>query len=64
MRLWLVEIEKNYPGALVLTVHDSAVLELPTKEAKKIVTSVCASGSERASDIFGLKMPIDSERIA
>jgi DNA polymerase I-like protein with 3'-5' exonuclease and polymerase domains len=64
MRLWLVEIEECYPGSLVLTVHDSAVLDLPTRSAKKITDDIRAKGCARASEIFGLQMPIDGERIA
>lgn len=63
MRLWLPEVERNFPGAPVLTVHDSIVLELSKATAKKIVTIIKDLGEERANKIFDIHMPIDAERL-
>jgi DNA polymerase I-like protein with 3'-5' exonuclease and polymerase domains len=63
MRLWLPEVEREYPGRLVLTVHDSIVLELPKGQSKHIVALLASRAEERASKIFEIKMPVDAERL-
>ena len=61
LRLWLVEIEREVPGALVLTVHDSVVLELPKRTAKKTARGIADKAAERASALFGTPMTVDME---
>lgn len=61
LRLWLVEVEREAPDALVLTVHDSVVLELPTESAEETAKVVAAKAAERASGLFGTEMPVDIE---
>jgi|SRR5665213_924159 len=61
LRLWLVEIEREVPGALVLTVHDSVVLELPKRTAKKTAQKVADKAAERASALFDTPMTVDLE---
>jgi DNA polymerase I-like protein with 3'-5' exonuclease and polymerase domains len=61
LRLWLVEIEHDVPGALVLTVHDSVVLELPKRTAKKTAQKIADKASERASSLFNTSMKVDLE---
>lgn len=59
LRLWLVEVDKEHPGTLVLTVHDSITLELPKQTAMKTAKLIAAKSSARASDLFKIQMPID-----
>ena len=61
LRLWLVEVEAELPGALVLTVHDSIVLELPKKTARKTAKLVAAKAEARASGLFKTSMPVEWE---
>lgn len=61
LRLWLVEIEREVPGAIVLTVHDSVVLELPKRTAKKTTQAVADKAAERASALFDTPMIVDLE---
>ena len=62
VRLWLVEIEHEHPDVLVGSVHDSVLLELPSKTAKKTAKEIAAKASERASVLFGVQMPVDEDR--
>lgn len=62
LRMWLPIVEENWPELLVLTVHDSIVLEIPTEEEPEgLVKEVAALSSEIASDLFGMPMPIDAD---
>lgn len=63
VRLWLIEIERDWPGMLILTVHDSVLLEIPkTKKPKKVAEEIAAMGREFASNLFRTDMPVDIER--
>ena len=62
LRLWLVEIEREHPGAIVLTVHDSLVLELPKQTAMKTAKLIAEKSSARASELFKTPMAIEIER--
>lgn len=64
---WLNEVEAAtrqwHPlGGLVLTVHDSAVLYLPTEVGDVLVPQLAAAGAEMATRYFGCQMKIDHER--
>jgi DNA polymerase-1 len=61
LRLWLVEIEREAPGSLVLTVHDSVVLELPKRTAKKTAQGIADKAAARASYLFNTPMAVDLE---
>jgi DNA polymerase-1 len=62
LRMWLPIVEKEWPGLLVLTVHDSVVLEIPEAEGEKVAKEVAERSSDIASDLFDLSMPVDYER--
>lgn len=72
LRIWLPEVEKQAPGALVLTVHDSAVLELPLVSKLELVPggedgelvhpvalAVAQAGSELATRVLRTPMRVD-----
>lgn len=61
LRLWLVQIEQEQPGAIVLTVHDSVVLELPKHTAKKTAQLIADKAAARASELFDTPMAVDLE---
>jgi DNA polymerase-1 len=61
LRLWLVEIDHEWPGTIVLTVHDSVVLELPKRTAKSTAKKIISKSSARASELFDVEMPIEME---
>ena len=61
LRLWLVEIEHEHPGVIVLTVHDSVVLELPKRNAKKTAQTIADAAAARASELFDTPMAVDLE---
>jgi DNA polymerase-1 len=61
LRLWLVEIEREHPGAIVLTVHDSVVLELPKRTAKKTAQAIADKAAERAGELFDTPMAVELE---
>lgn len=59
-KLWLMDIERQVPGALLLTVHDSAVLELPEETGAETVAQLQQSGSDLLTDMFEIRMSIDA----
>lgn len=64
LQIWLVEAEAQLarlgvPEGLILTVHDSLVLELPVSEAPEIAQEVAGAGAARATDLFGIEMKVD-----
>jgi DNA polymerase-1 len=63
LAMWLINVEENWPGALVLTVHDSIVLELPEESGDKIAAEVAAFSAERATALFDIDMPVEVDRL-
>lgn len=66
-KLWMIEIEKEFPGRMILTIHDSVELELPLSEGDEIAAAVAAQGQRMATELFmkpetGVIMPVDQER--
>lgn len=68
LKLWLPMVEAQTDGALVLTVHDSVVLELPEGEleeggedgvAHPVALQVARDGAEYATRMFGITMKVD-----
>lgn len=59
LQIWLVETERQWPGVVVLTVHDSLVLELPEAGGKALARAIADYGEERATWLFGVKMKVD-----
>ena len=59
LKLWLVEVENEHPDTIVLTVHDSLVLELPRKGAKAVAQEVADKAAARATDLFGTTMSVE-----
>lgn len=59
---WLGEIERRWPGYLILTVHDSVVLEAPLDEGDQLAAEVAAFGASLMTEIFGVMMKVDTDR--
>lgn len=61
MLLWLVQVEAQTAGldALILSVHDSVVLELPEDGGWDIAEEVRRRGEKQFEQWFGTPMPID-----
>jgi DNA polymerase I-like protein with 3'-5' exonuclease and polymerase domains len=62
-KLWLAEVERKWPGYLVLNVHDSIVLEAPEDEGEQLAAEVCAHTAVIATDLFDIEMGSDSYRM-
>lgn len=63
--MWLVATDRictqmGYPDALVLTVHDSVVLELPEGEGEPVVAAVKDWAERAATRLFGIEMKVDT----
>lgn len=60
---WLVLVEQMTEkyDALVLSVHDSAILDLPEDEAEDIVKRVCEISTELWVDRFGFPGKVDAD---
>lgn len=61
LKLWLVEAEHKHPGMIVLTVHDSLVLEIEEDAAQDVVREVAAIGADRGSELFKVEMKVDAD---
>jgi len=66
-KIWMVEAERQAPGSMILTIHDSLLLELPLDEGDAIAAKVARRGSAMATDLFmrpesGVVMPVDTDR--
>jgi hypothetical protein len=59
MRMWLIAIEKDWPGYAVLTIHDSVVIDAPLDEGQEIACEIARWAGDRASRLFGLPMSAD-----
>lgn len=60
--MWLAETEKRWPGYLVLTVHDSLVLEAPLDEGDQVAAEIAASGAQMMTELFSTEMKVDVDR--
>lgn len=56
---WLIQVERDHPGLMVLTVHDSVLLEAPVDEGQAIAESIAESGAELMRSLFDTDMPIE-----
>jgi len=61
-KLWMVEVERQAPGWMILTVHDSVVLECPLDEGDEIARLVADRGAAMASEVFKTDMKVDTDR--
>lgn len=62
LKLWLIEIEREWPGVLVLTVHDSVLLELPNRRGEEIAGEVAALGADLMTNLFDIEMGVDADK--
>lgn len=62
LKLWLREVERRWPGYMILTVHDSIVLETPEGEGEPIAVAVADLGAEMFTEIFGIQGKVDYGR--
>lgn len=60
--IWMGETEKRWPGYLILTIHDSLVLECKLDEGDQIAREVAAFGVELFSNAFSIDMRVDTDR--
>jgi DNA polymerase-1 len=62
-KLWLVEADKwAGPQGLLLSVHDSIVLELPEESGDRIAHTIAGLSAKLATDFFGTPMTVDVGR--
>lgn len=63
-KLWMIETDRLVPGTMLLTVHDSILLEIDKEGASETVERVADLGATMATELFGVEMKVDSERWA
>lgn len=56
--MWLIQTEAQAPGTLVLTVHDSVVLELPEDDTWTAM-EVAERGEKLLTGLFDIRLPIE-----
>lgn len=59
LKYWLVEVERRWPGLLVLTVHDSLVCEIPADRDLEVVPEIKDFTGRLATKAFGVTMSAD-----
>jgi DNA polymerase-1 len=58
MKLWMLEVEKKWPGILLLQIHDSLVLEIPDEMDEDGTKSLTAwSAAQEGSRLFQTYFP-------
>lgn len=62
LKLWLVRTEEMYPGVMVLTVHDSIVLETPEGEGAGVAEDIALEGARMFGEVFGIEGKVDYGR--
>lgn len=60
--LLMAETEQRWPGYLVLTVHDSLMLEASLDEGDELAAEVAAYAAARATELFNTEMRVDVSR--
>lgn len=63
-RLLMIEVERRWPGYLILTVHDALELEMPLSEGAAIAREVAEFGGQMMTELFGVTMLMDTEIMA
>jgi hypothetical protein len=58
----LIEVERQWPGYMVLTVHDSIMLEAPLDEGDELAAAVAERTAEMATELFRVGMICDHDR--
>lgn len=61
-KMWLAEIEHRWPGYMVLTIHDSVVLEAPLDEGVQVSAEVAEYGAGLMTELFSTPMKVDVDR--
>jgi DNA polymerase I-like protein with 3'-5' exonuclease and polymerase domains len=60
--IWMAETEARWPGYMVLTIHDSIVLEAPLDEGDDLAARVAEYGRDMTTELFGIEMKVDVDR--
>jgi DNA polymerase-1 len=62
LKLWLVEIERRWPGLMVLTVHDSVVLETDEGQGEEAAEGIAELGARMFGEVFRIEGKVDYGR--
>jgi DNA polymerase I-like protein with 3'-5' exonuclease and polymerase domains len=61
-KMWLADIERRWPGYMVLTIHDSVLLEAREDEGDRVAEEIAAFGAELMTSLFAVEMKVDVDR--
>jgi len=64
MKMAMIDVERLYPNLLLLQIHDSMVLEVPTKEAEETVMQVRDVLVATFEELFGIEFKADYKQWA
>lgn len=62
LQMWLVAVEERWPGTILLTVHDSLLLELDEDNAEETAAEIAALGGTMGTELFKVRMGVDYHR--
>lgn len=60
--IWISETEKRWPGFVILTIHDSVVIEAKLDEGQGVAEQIATYGAELFTEIFTTEMKVDIDR--
>lgn len=60
--IWMGEVERRWPGYVILTVHDSLVIEALEDEGDEVAEQIAAYGRELFTSTFDTPMKVDIDR--
>lgn len=58
-KILLGDVEQNWPGRAILTVHDSILLETPADDGDRVAFEVAAHGERLMTSLYGIDMSVD-----
>lgn len=59
---WLLAVEQAFPGTVLLSVHDSIIMELPVEDEDRIAKEVIDIGERLGTEMFDVRMVVEGEK--
>ncbi len=62
--MWMIQTDTEWPGTILLQIHDSMVLELPETYGEGYAKAIAQSGAELMESLFHVPFKTDAKRWA
>lgn len=60
---WGIAVDKAFPGMVLLTIHDSLWMEIPSADVEAVTADVRRLGEQTGENLFGLPFKVDAKRL-